>query len=350
MSPEELLAIELEVVAAVVGTWTTAVAAAHKAILLLIAGVEGNDMTEILPEVEKILNTLEVPEYMNEEALAGLIKAHIFGAELANQADDEEIPKVKLSKSSRKAVAKLREGAQEALDTSKQNLSRPLIGGGAQSVTTAIAPVLQSPAKISAATAWAVNAASNSAVAKIAKERGETYCWIGERDGCVHCQRYNGEYSDENGEFPTDLTYGKKPLKLYEAKLFHPPLHPHCRCHIEIGISTDYAAALKREAVRSILKGVKMESESEKVRVDAAKRLLDTDPVAPASVKKYAAKSVKDWEAMKKAKEAKKVSAESIEGKDFRNMSNAEKLKAAEVMYGKNSKQYRDALKRFGKK
>lgn len=293
MSPEELLEIELEVVAAVVGSWTTAVASAHKAILLLIAGVEGNDMTEIVPEVQKILNALEVPEYMNEEALAGLIKAHIFGAELANQADDEEVPQVKLSKSSRKAVEKLREGAQEALDQSKENLSRPLIGGGAQSITTAIAPVIQNPAKVSAATAWAVNAASNSAVAKIAKERGETYCWIGERDGCVHCQAYNGEYSDSTGNFPTELTFASKPLKVYGGKLVHPPLHPHCRCHIEIGISEDYAEALKREAVRSILKGTKMESESDKVRIEAAKRLLDENPVAPQSVQKYAARAIK---------------------------------------------------------
>jgi hypothetical protein len=347
LSPEELLEIELEVVAAVVGTWTSAVATAHKAILALIAGVEGNDMSEIVPEVEKILNTLEVPEYMNEEALAGLIKAHIFGAELTDQADDEPLPKVKLSKSSRKAVEKLREGAQEALDQSKENLSRPLIGGGAQSITTAVAPVIQSPAKIKAATAWAVNAASNSAVAKIAKERGINYCWIPERDGCVHCTAYAGVFSDDKGVFPPNLTYGKKPLEPYGGVLNHPPLHPHCRCHIEIGISQDYADALKREAVRSILKGFAMDSESEAVRVDAAKRLLATDPVAPASVKKYAAKSVKDWEAEKAAK---KVKADSIEGKDFRSMTNAEKLKAAETMYGKNSKQYKEALRRFGKK
>lgn len=296
ISPEELLAIELEVVAAVAGQWSTAVAAAHKAILLLIAGVDGNDMSEIVPQVLNILEELEVPEYMDEEALAGLIRAHIFGAELANQADDEEVPRVALSKSSRKAVENLRAKAQESLNESRRNLAQPLIGGGAQSITTAIAPVLQNPAKTAAATAWAVNAASNSAVAKIAKERGETYCWIGERDGCVHCQAYNGVYSDDTGHFPTELTFANKPLKVYGGELVHPPLHPHCRCHIEIGISEDYAEALKREAVRSILRGTKLPSESEKVRLDAAKRLLDKDPVAPQAVKKYAARSIKRGE------------------------------------------------------
>jgi hypothetical protein len=80
---------------------------------------------------------------------------------------------------------------------------------------------------------------------------------------------------------------------LYEAKLFHPPLHPNCRCHIEIGISPDYAEALQREAKRSILKGFKMESESEKVRLEAAKRLLETETGMPKSVEKYAERSVK---------------------------------------------------------
>lgn len=293
ISPDDLLAVELEVVAAVVDVWATAVAAAHKAIQLLIAGVEGNDMSEIVPDVLKVLDGLEVPEHMNAEAKAGIIKAHIFGAKLADQADDVPVPKVKLSAGSYNAVDKLREGAVSALQESKNNLSKPLIGGGAQSINTAIAPVIQNPAKVSAATAWAVNSASNSAVAKIAKERGETYCWIGERDGCVHCQAYNGEYSDSTGNFPTELTFASKPLKVYGGSLVHPPLHPHCRCHIEIGISEDYAAALKREAVRSILKGTKMESESEKVRIEAAKQLLDSNPDAPQTVQKYAARSVK---------------------------------------------------------
>lgn len=294
MTPEDLLAVELEVVAAVVDVWATAVAAAYKAILVLASGVEGNDMSEIVPEVRKIINKLEVPEHMDDEALAGIIKAHIFGTELAQQSDIKRpIPKVKLSDSSRKAVDTLRADAEKALQDAKDNLSKPLIGGGVQSIVTAVAPVVQNPAKVSAATAWAVNAASNSAVAKIAKDRGETYCWIGERDGCVHCQAYNGEYSDSTGNFPTDLTFAAKPLKVYGGKLVHPPLHPHCRCHIEIGIHPEYAKALKREAVRSILKGTKMESESEKVRLDAAKRLLDENPVAPQSVQKYAARSIK---------------------------------------------------------
>jgi hypothetical protein len=302
LTPEDLLAIELEVVAAVAETWATAVAAAHKAILRLIAGVEGNDMTEIVPEVIKILEALEVPEYMDEEALAGIIKAHIFGAKLADQADDEPLPKVKLSKSAREAVTGLREAAEKSKADSLDNLSKPLIGGGAQSINTAIAPVVQNPAKTKAATAWAVNAASNSAVAKIAKERNMDYCWIGERDGCVHCQAYNGEFSNDKGQFPTELTFANKPLKVYGGKLVHPPLHPHCRCHIEIGISQDYADALKREAVRSILKGIKLPSESEKVRIDAAERLLEEDPVAPESVKKYSARMVKNYEAKKAGK------------------------------------------------
>jgi hypothetical protein len=254
--------------------------------------VDGLDMTEIVPLVQEILEGLEVPEYMNEEALAGLIKAHIFGAELANQADDEEVPRVKLSESSRKAVATLRQDAEKALQDSKNNLSQPLIGGGAQSINTAIAPVIQNPAKTKAATAWAVNAASNSAVAKIARERGDKLYWVSERDSCVTCTALNGEEAS-GGQFPHEKTFGAKPMAVYKDHLPHPPRHPHCRCHVEINLSADYVAALKREALRSILRGMHMPSESEKVRLDAAKRLLAQNPDMPASVQKYAARSIK---------------------------------------------------------
>lgn len=293
MTPEDLLKVELEVVAAVSQEWAAAVATAYKAILVLIAGVEGNDMSAIVPEVQKILNTLEVPVHMDDEALAGVIKAHIFGTKLADQAVKEDIPKVKLSESSRKAVASLRADAEKALKDSKDNLSRPLIGGGMQSITTAIAPVVQNPAKTAAATAWAVNAASNSAVAKVARERGETLYWVSERDSCVTCTALNGEKAS-GGQFPHEKTFGAKPMDVYKNHLPHPPRHPRCRCHVEINLHPEYVAALKREALRSILKGMHLPSESEKVRIEAARRLLASDPTMPESVKKYARSAVKN--------------------------------------------------------
>jgi len=61
----------------------------------------------------------------------------------------------------------------------------------------------------------------------------------------------------------------------------------NCRCHLEAQ-DDDVAAALKREADRSILRGFALESESERARLDAAERLLASGVRAPASVKRYA--------------------------------------------------------------
>ena len=346
-TPEELYKLEQGVVERSVGPWKRDVEEVKKQILIKIAGADTSDLSVLVPEIMALLETLNVPVGMGEEALQGVLEAHAFGKEVVANAVDGEQPKILVSKNSKDAVGSLRIGAESALQEAKDNLSRGLIGKGAQSILTAVAPVLQNPAKSEAAITWAVNNASNSAVSKLSLKMGETMTWISERNGCVHCMAYSGKRSTKTG-FPEDLTFGAKPLAV-QGTLPHPPLHPHCRCTVEPGITDDYAAALERESIRSVLKGFKLPSESDKVRIEAAKRLLDTDPVAPESVKKYAKKSIKDFEA-EKALKAKPILADSIEGKDFRSMTNAEKLRAAEAMYGKNSKQYRDAQKRFGKK
>jgi len=291
-TPENLLKIEQAVVARSVGQWKTDVESVKKAILIKIAESDTTDLEWLIPEIQSLLDSLDVPVGMGQEALDGVLEAHAFGQSVVANAVDGKQPKIAVSKNSKEAVGNLRIDALAALQEAKDNLSKGLIGKGAQSVLTAVAPVLQNPAKAEAAVTWAINNASNSAVSKLSLKMGETMVWISERDGCVHCQAYNGERSTKTG-FPKDLTFGAKPLNVQGGTLPHPPLHPHCRCSVEPGITDEYAAALKRESVRSILKGFKMESESEKVRIAAAKKLLDQDPVAPASVKKYANKAIK---------------------------------------------------------
>lgn len=291
-TPENLLAIEQAVVARSVGKWRQDVDSVKKAILILIAEADSKNLEELIPQIQLLLDSLDVPVGMGQEALDGVLEAHAFGQEVVANAVDGEQPKIAVSKNSREAVGSLRIDALAALQEAKDNLSKGLIGKGAQSILTAVAPVLQNPAKAEAAVTWAINNASNSAVSKLSLKMGETMTWISERNGCVHCLSYSGQTSTKTG-FPKDLTFGAKPLNVQGGTLPHPPLHPHCRCTVEPGITEEYAAALKRESVRSILKGFKMDSESEKVRIDAAKRLLDQDPVAPASVKKYANKAIK---------------------------------------------------------
>lgn len=347
-TPEILYGIETEVVGSAVGLWKERVEEVKKAILILISEADSKDLSSIVPQVRALINSLDIPDGMEDAALAGILKAHRFGVEVVANALDDELPEVKLSGNSQNAVQGLSMGAQSALDEAKQNLSRPLIGTGAQSILAAVGPLLSNPSKAERAVTWAVNNASNSAVSKLTLEKGEQLTWISERNGCIHCLAYSGKRGTLTG-FPKGLTFGAKPLEQEGETIPHPPLHPNCRCMVEPGISDDYAQALERESVRSVLRGFKMESESEKVRIDAAKRLLEEDPVAPESVKKYARRKIKNFEAEKTVKTAKKVE-ESIEGKDFRNMTNAEKIKAAEVMYGTNSAEHRAAKKRFGKK
>jgi hypothetical protein len=293
-TPEELYKLEQGVVGDAVGQWKGDVEAVKKAILILISEADSKDLSYLVPQLLNLLDTLHVPIDMAQVALDGVLEAHEFGKGVVANAVDGDHPDIAVSKNSQKAVGNLRIDALSALQEAKDNLSKGLIGGGAQSVLTAVAPVLQNPAKAEAAVTWAINNATNSAVSKLSLKMGETMTWIGERNGCVHCQAYNGVRSTKTG-FPKGLTFGSKPLAV-EGTLPHPPLHPHCRCTVEPGITDDYADALKREAVRSVLKGFKLESESEKVRIDAAKRLLDKDPVAPESVKKYARRSIKKGE------------------------------------------------------
>ena len=348
-TPEKLYELEQAVVARSVGQWKEDVEKVKKAILIRISQADTTDLSVLVPEIMELLDSLNVPVGMSQEALDGVLEAHAFGKGVVASAVDGKQPKIKVSKNSQDAVGNLRIDALAALQQAKDNLDKGLIGKGAQSITTALAPLYQNPAKAEAAVTWAVNNSANSAVSKLSLKMGESFVWISERNSCVHCLAYSGQRSTATG-FPKDLTFGAKPLNPFGGTLPHPPLHPFCRCTIEPGITDEYADALKREAVRSVLKGFKMDSESDKVRIEAAKRLLAKDPVAPASVKKYAKKSIKDWEAEQALKTKPKKAEPNIEGKDFRSMTNVEKLLAAEKMYGKNSKQYREAQKRFGKK
>lgn len=294
MSPEELRKLEDAVTEGAVGPWRNNVEALKQAVLVIIAQSGGKLGVDDITTILSLLASLKVPASMDAKALKGVLEAHDFGVGLYKEGaeDVDKLPKIKVSDNSKDAVKGLSKEAKMALALAVQQL-RALDGDklSQTAILNALAPVLQSPAKAERAIAWAVNNSSNSAVSKLALKAGETMTWIPERDGCVHCIAYSGVRSTKTG-FPKGLTYGKKPLAV-EGTLPHPPLHPHCRCTVEVGITDDYAEALKREAVRSILRGFKLPTESEAVRIDAAKRLLEQDPVAPESVKKYAKSAVK---------------------------------------------------------
>lgn len=115
---------------------------------------------------------------------------------------------------------------------------------------------------------------------------GEVLIWQPERNACVRCLKYAGQYRSATGEFEAGQSFDPKAPRP-EGTLPGPPLHPNCRCELEIipkASAPDNAKALQREAQRSILKGWALESESDAVRTRAAQALLNSNVVAPKSV------------------------------------------------------------------
>lgn len=290
---DDLLELEEHFVDEANGQWKAGVERLKKDVLLLLSTVQPGETVAAVALINAMLNRLTVPD-IDRKGMDAVLAAHTFGLstiKVSLRDPDLELPNVAVSNNSRRAVTGLNQKATEALNEARNRLSMSWVAENTEDLLFALAPLLQNPARTEAALSWAINNAANSAVSKAALKMNETMVWISERDGCLACTAYAGLRSTLTG-FPKGLSYGKKP-KDSEGTLPHPPLHPRCRCVVEVGISTEYAEALKREAVRSVLRGFKLPSESEKARIEAAKELLNKNPQAPESVKKYAERAVK---------------------------------------------------------
>ena len=119
--------------------------------------------------------------------------------------------------------------------------------------------------------------------------------WVPERDACARCQRYAGlTLLDPKDTFPGGLSYDPAQQTTDAPDVAGPPLHPHCRCELQIiprGDSGPASEALQREAQRSIMKGWALESEGDASRRRAAQALLSSgDAIVPKSVKLEARK------------------------------------------------------------
>lgn len=133
---------------------------------------------------------------------------------------------------------------------------------------------------------YAVNSAANSAPRRIALELGQRLVWVAERDACVVCLALSGEVIDPGaGEaFDEFATFGKPGSAMAVwppgMPLTGPPRHPHCRCITQVWNGTanpsvdDWPTRLRHEALRSIAKGWSLPSESQRVRLYAAERIL----------------------------------------------------------------------------
>jgi len=170
--------------------------------------------------------------------------------------------------------------------------ARRLSASGADDATV-FAPVFAGANNLKGAVTWATNSAGNDGVIEVANVAQVSLVWVAEFDACVECLAYSGRTCGAGDTFPEGLTYGAVTYA-DTSNLEAPPLHPNCRCTVEVLGDQSYADALRREADRSILRGFSLESESMGVRLDAAQRLLDNGVVAPKSVQKYAANAIKE--------------------------------------------------------
>lgn len=141
------------------------------------------------------------------------------------------------------------------------------------------------------------NEASNDALTSVSRAASDVVSvWRAERNACLHCLAYQGQIDDGKG-YPSGLTFAAKPIS--KGRVKRPPLHPNCRCTQSL-VHVDEVEALadtfKREAQRSVLRGWSLPSESEKARVEAAKRLVQRGNTLPKSVNAYAQAAIKAGE------------------------------------------------------
>lgn len=167
--------------------------------------------------------------------------------------------------------------------------ARKLARSGAD-IEVALAPLLGAANAVKRNTTTLVNSAGNAGVVAAASAADARIVWVAETNACVHCLAYSGRTVAAGKAFPKGLSYLES--NPYDAPGKHPPLHPNCRCTLEVLGDQSYADALRREADRSVLRGFSLESESMRTRVAAAERLLEQGVDAPKTVIKYAEQQV----------------------------------------------------------
>lgn len=232
--------------------------------------------------------------------------------------------------------------------TDAANLVGGLQRGSFLTVNRALAPAQQAANIVHRTARTITNDELNRGIASVSDELGARLLWVSERDSCAHCQALSGHFAVD-GEFDWHMTFAKKAYEPPEIPFTGPPRHENCRCRSTPYLGHDAAAAeavthdweqarqealangdevaaaaavkaaaaakasaaydlptaLRREAERAILMGTALPSESERVRAQAADRLLAkigdtknaTSPSGwrvPASVKRRAQRALSD--------------------------------------------------------
>lgn len=257
--------VERKTVEAVAGKWSREVEAFRRA---LLARWSANGQSLTPAEVRALASKLDTsPAQVN--AAKALLPAAALGDARVKAKTKVQLPSKAAVKALTGAQAKPRAAVAESL-TRAAGLDLGTVAG----VLGVLGPLGASVNAMKGAASYAVNAAANEALASAAEQADEKVVFIAERDACVDCITRGGDTGEAALTDP-------------------PPLHPWCRC--ELGTYDDPAVplAMKRESVRSVLRGFSLPSESNAARLRAAQQMLRKGPVAPASVKRYAAAAIK---------------------------------------------------------
>lgn len=257
--------IEREAVEAAAGPWSRDVDRLKRAVLALWSA-RGGVLTG--PEVEALLKRLRLPGAVD-------LAEHVVRAAAVGDARIEGKTAVHVSTAAAAAGATVASKPAEALGVAMQ---RARILGRVEdlgSVLTVLAPLNRSVADMTAAAEFAVHRSANEAVVSAARQAGSKIVFVPERDACLDCIERSGETGESVASDP-------------------PPVHPHCRCEVQGYDDEDVPLALRREAVRSVLRGFSLPSESEAERLRAAAAALRAGAKAPESVKAYARRAVRE--------------------------------------------------------
>lgn len=241
------------------------------------------------PEIRRAVLRLTAPS-IGRDLAAAVSAAFDAGVLEASRIVDErprKLPKVP----PKPLVAAAREAEKRIV--AELAKARKLAKAGADPATV-LAPVNGARNTLERTVVSLVNQAGNAGSTAVADAAGIPTVWVAETNACVTCLAYSGIVSKPGKPFPAGLTYGKRSTVTEAVR--YPPAHPNCRCTVEPLNAPEYAAALRREADRSVLRGFSLESESMSTRVDAARRLVERGVDAPKTVVAFARRAVRAGE------------------------------------------------------
>jgi hypothetical protein len=255
---------EAKVVEAIAGDWSRQVVRFRRALLALWSASDGRITAA---DVRALATRLDTRPAVVDAAILLTPAARIGDARVSAKTNvdlDLSTPAI-IARAQGKpadAVAEMQRRAG-ALDLSSMSGLLGVLG-----------PLGRSVNELGGAAQYATHKAANEATAAAARQVDASVVFVPERDACLECNGYAG-------------------LTGEEALAVMPPVHPWCRCELQEFSDPDVPKALQREALRSVLRGFSLPSESTAERLRATSRALASLPRAPQSVIDYARNAVK---------------------------------------------------------